>query len=315
MINSPKDRSRQRERETETEHERKGGRTFLFLTRICEGEKAKAILGLNSWHLFNCGSLTFSFRLSADVVAIAVTVTFVAAVTVTFVVLFAPPQALFDFSAALCFAQVSFCFASPRFVSFPLFFLFVFIANCQSLNDKQWNVATARASSSYKMAANDAANPRANSQAFFRLFRKWNNKWLSVLHLPNFPPSSGFPLTFFISHAMFSLSFPFRVSFAAFLCHIPLPTSRDTNCNSSSSMSHKRLVLCHLLPSFLGGNSSQVRVMELSLVICIKRQKLSQIALAHKHCLALSACVTISFPQTPNSPNSQNSWQSAEIAV
>lgn len=124
---------------------------------------------------------------------------------------------------------------------------------------------------------------------------------------PIFPPSSGFPLTFFISHAMFSLSFPFRVSFAAFLCHIPLPTSRDTNCNGSSSMSHKRLVLCHLLPSFLGGNSSQVRVMELSLVICIKRQKLSQIALAHKHCLALSACVTISFPQTPNRPNSQNS--------
>lgn len=109
----------------------------MFLTRICEGEKAKAILGLNSRHLFNCGSLTFSFRLSADVVAIAVTVTFVAAVTVTFVVLFAPPQALFDFSAALCFAQVSLCFASPRFVSFPLFFLFVFIANCQSLNDKQ----------------------------------------------------------------------------------------------------------------------------------------------------------------------------------
>lgn len=67
--------------------------------------------------------------MSADVVAIAVvavTVTFVAAVTVTFVVLFAPPQALFDFSAALCFAQVSHCFASPRFVSLPSsFFLFL----------------------------------------------------------------------------------------------------------------------------------------------------------------------------------------------
>lgn len=129
----------------------------------------------------------------------------------------------------------------------------------------------------------------------------------------------------FLSHFSFLTRcfplIPFSVSFAAFLCHIPLPTSRDTNCNSnsSSSMSHKRLVLCHLLPSFLGGNSSQV--MELSLVICIKRQKLSQIALAHKHCLAVSACVTISFPgpetvQTAKTVDSQrkslskvNSWR------
>lgn len=69
--------------------------------------------------------------MSADVVAIAVvavTVTFVAAVTVTFVVLFAPPQALFDFSTALCFAQVSLCFASPRFVSFRFLHSFLFLS-------------------------------------------------------------------------------------------------------------------------------------------------------------------------------------------
>lgn len=113
---------------------------------------------------------------------------------------------------------------------------------------------------------------------------------------------------FILSHFSF-LTRCFPLAFPAFphsFCHIP---SRDTNCSSGGGMSHKRLVLCHLLPAasmspflllflhFSTGNSSQVRVMELSLVMCIKRQKLSQMALAHKHCLA-AACVTISLPAT-----------------
>lgn len=121
----------------------------------------------------------------------------------------------------------------------------------------------------------------------------------------------------------FLFRFPLPHSFATFLCQRRVTPTATATAAAACHIKGLFYVTC-CLPSFLGGNSSQVRVMELSLVICIKRQKLSQIALAHKHCLAVSACVTISFPgpetvQTAKTVDSQrkslskvNSWRALQ---
>lgn len=83
-------------------------------------------------------------------------------------------------------------------------------------------MATARASSSYKMAANDAANPRANSQAFFRLFGNeiTNDCPFCTFPIPHLPSAFLSHFSFltrcFLSHSLFG--FPLPHSFATFHC-------------------------------------------------------------------------------------------------
>jgi len=178
-----------------------------------------------------------------------------------------------------------------------------------------------------KMAANDfncqtlALILCANSSAFFGYFgNEITNDFPSLPSCVSLTPAPLFPclvpshcclyFTFLISHAMFFVSRLTYSFFVAFLSHsFPLDVANIPGhpCVSTqlqqqpATLPHKRLVLCHLLASFLPLANchspllcpDQIQAMELSLIICIKLQKLSQIPDGHKHCLA--TCGTILF--------------------